>query len=194
MKEETLIREKENDTEVTPLVTAFSYLQKIIQNKKTDKLEKNLDHLEEERKKEGYPIVSLSFRNDLSRATSPLIKDFEITAESYTQIFNKLLEMQDTETAEAMRLLYQYMYEKRSFNIERLDGRKLLETGGYKDIRAEDIDRILRLILRYINITLTILDPVKTKKAREDKKSKVNTIYKNFTVLQVKELSTDKAC
>jgi hypothetical protein len=189
-REQDIIKRKE--IEVTPMVTAFSYLQKIIRSKKTERLEENLDHLEKEREEANKTLVSLSFNNDISKAPQPLVKDFKITDENYTKIFKKLLEIQDTETSEAMRLLYQYMYEQKSFNIDRVDGKKLLEMGGYKDIRPENIDKILRLILRYINITITVLDPVKTKLAREDKKSKVKTIYKNFTVLQIREFGTNK--
>jgi hypothetical protein len=46
--------------------------------------------------------------------------------------------------------------------------------------------------LRYLNITITIKDPVKSKQASKNKRGKVKTIYKNFTVLQVKEFGTNK--
>ncbi len=188
--EENIIK-KNNDIEVTPVVTAFSVLQKIIRHKDPKELESNLQYLAEDRERDDSNLVSLSFKNKMSKAPQPIVKDFKITAEDYTQIFNKLLEIQDTETAEAMRLLYQYMSERKSFNLDRINGRKLLEMGGFKDIRPESIDKVLRLILRYTNITMTTLDPVKTKEIRSrNKKNQSDNIYKNFTVLQVKEFRT----
>jgi hypothetical protein len=180
--------DKQEKVKVTPVISAFNVLQKLINNKNVDESKKNFSNMSLT-EPSNASLVKISFNNSISRAESPLVKEFTITAENYDLIFAKLLEVQDLETQEAIKLLYLYMAEKKNFNLDVIDGKELLELGGYSRIRKEEIDKVLRCVLRYLGMVVTVLDPnVETKK--RGKKEVIYRQYSHFTVLNVGKTHT----
>lgn len=178
--------------QVVPVPSAFTVLQKIIKSKNSKEVQLQLPLLLEQRQQDISPMVSLVFKNHSSKAKDPLVREFTLKAVNYDVIFHKLLEIQDEETQEAIRLLYLYMTEKKSFNLDKIDGRELLELGCYKRIRKEHIDKVLRCIMRYLGMTITVIDPTTNIEKEYKKKNKIYTAYRHFTVLQVGHTYTEK--
>lgn len=181
------MQKNNNKHKMTPVPTAYEEHRKII-NSKT---ESDINNINLENKQEDETFI-LNLINTHSNSSIPITNKMAIERATYQEAIKSLIALQNPEVLEAMMLLYAYMYEKKTFKLDKITGTELLNFGGFRDIRQKHRHNILSKILQNEHIRIKILDPEKSIKNYKKKSNDDGLVYTSYDLLRIKSIVYSK--
>lgn len=172
---------------LVPVPTAVGETFKIIEEANTTVVTENLDDYEKEiEEKKIAAVIPISNK---APSRKPLVKLVSLEEKTFKVALNKLLQLQNIESFEAIVLLYEYMEIKKNFKIDKLTGTELLKFSGYKNKPTQSQrHRILNTILNHSTTIIDVLDPEATEKNRKNKNTEAGKVYRRFYFLKVNKI------
>jgi len=174
------------------LPTALEQAYKVVDEAKVDAIENDIDTLEQQKIERNQKQAFLPILNKTTQR-KPLVKSVSLASETFREVLDTILSLQDTESFWAITLLYEYMEMKGKFKIDKLTGTELLKMSGYKQIpNQKQRDKILSRLLQHANTTVSVLDPERTSKNYKNKQTEEGMSYRNFVFLKIQRTNYSK--
>lgn len=195
MRKKNKNKDKDVSLKLASVPTVIDESRKIIDSKNRSDIQvlgNNIKNRELSRKELDKKAI-LELINNKTSTNFPLTRRMAIERATYQEALKNLVNLQDPEVLEAMMLLYEYMYKKKTFKLDKITGTELLKLSGHKEIRQKHRHAILSKILKNRKVSIEILDPEKSIKNYKNKKTNEGLEYNFYDLLRIKTVVYSKA-